>query len=168
MLRTNTKVSVGNLPHRLVVFLICLSVYSIIISIFYFKNPVKKIRYLSVHIRSKFWNITFVTFFEVGICTLIWQKYRVVGRNFPIEVLPFSGQMEYRNAMQSVYIFHTGTLPILENMLYNLRLIFDLKRGHFRPFLIKEKIGHYQYNGNLRMLACVWEILGLIYFDLRS
>ena len=92
----------------------------------------------------------------------------MVGRNFPIEVLPFSGQMEYRNAIQSVYIFHTGLLPILENMLYNLRLIFDLKRGHFRTFLIKKKIGHYQCNVNLRMLACVWEILGPIFFDFGS
>ena len=44
---------VPGLHHRLTIFLMCICVYSTIITVFYFKNPVQKFRYLSVHIKSK-------------------------------------------------------------------------------------------------------------------
>ena len=47
---------IASFHYKLTIFLISLCVYSSIISLFYFKNPVRKFRYLSVHIRSKyFW-----------------------------------------------------------------------------------------------------------------
>lgn len=53
MFRSNKHSLVGGLHQRLTIFLACLSVYSVIISVFYFKNPVQKFRYLSIHVRSK-------------------------------------------------------------------------------------------------------------------
>ena len=41
-----------SLHHRLTIFLICICVYSAIITVFYFKNPVQRFRYLSIHIKS--------------------------------------------------------------------------------------------------------------------
>ena len=52
MLTKSSTSTIANFHNRLTIFLVCLCIYSSIITIFYFKNPIRKFRYLSVHIRG--------------------------------------------------------------------------------------------------------------------
>ena len=53
MLSKNSSSTIANFHNRLTIFLVCLCIYSGIITTFYFKNPIRKFRYLSVHIRGQ-------------------------------------------------------------------------------------------------------------------